>query len=1171
MARLLDNLSSDFPEFATAEPEATSAKKNLVSMSVFDDAIAKAGVNRDDLSEEENVALDAAIINAARSRGYDVTGHVAAYPDPNTVAGLARGALKGGIYGLTLGSVKPPVDNIPVNDDPGLLSRIVSGASTVAGMALPVAVTGGMASQIASARGASPLVARLIGGGTAFGGAEGAMTYNNGGSATDVLKSTAKGGLLGALLSSVEPLRMAATARMGQTGKAVERIANSGLGKDLEASVIGGTLAGIQPDATMEDVLVGALALGAGSRITRISAMNPESGGEAEYVTRKGEVKTANIPPEFASWMRDYAGGKKTVPDPLRLADGKLDKVATEIQKYVKESPPDVSDVRLITESTNPWLAESRAAAEADRLVESAAAVTPDVIELPGSMKTVDQVRADRVAKSKAEADKYRAAAAESNKPTSRKIRLAKDEARQYTHEIIADIAKSDGGVDILLEAGYTKKDIVRAIGESRRVKDQEVSGFTLRSGPALTPEEMAGMADSIKAKFRAAVDSRPKKEKGQPFPVNVPIRENPLDLGSLSFMETGKLDDFLDVAFGGVSGMRVGDLSQEFIDSLDGIEDVSPAQYSMGGRNYFIQGITGELGGGPERHILWPNRKLDESRRMFAEQWKIKIADIAQKHGLIGMNPGAKRRSKSVGKLAESDYNSLDQAQRKIVDEFRELFNSLRIDGNKGRRASGRDEIAYVKDYIPHVRETSWTDKFSEPYRHAQAPDFIKSKEYFNPRAKERTGALEEYETDIVKLLSDYVDVISKDIFNTAAIMHNRAHAKAFRERGLENIASQLDEYTNVVYGGRRPWATKKIDELTDSGFARAARGAGLQAKRNLNRAVFPFNWTWNIFTQTLSANNTYARYGGRNYVRGLATSLSPEFNRWANQYVYSVKTKAHRASSLTTEGTSGPDSMLLNDRLARHGMIDTVAKHGSFLSTFMENRLSMHGAAAAYHRGVQIGLTGRDLIEYTGDGASKTQSMYNFEDMPGLLQSADVKSYILPFSTYSFEMMNTVREIGAVRESQKWRTGHWKTYGRESAEGKSLINSRMKILGRFLIGIVVQDQLRRAAGLDGKYGPASFIPLWGIMTGTAGLLQIRATKQFWDAAKKFLEDGDMSKMRRWLLTWSGAPGGITWNKWLNSIEAHAREDDYETVEPAKSSGRKTQPGREAKPARTK
>ena len=55
------------------------------------------------------------------------------------------------------------------------------------------------------------------------------------------------------------------------------------------------------------------------------------------------------------------------------------------------------------------------------------------------------------------------------------------------------------------------------------------------------------------------------------------------------------------------------------------------------------------------------------------------------------------------------------------------------------------------------------------------------------------------------------------------------------------------------------------------------------------------------------------------------------------------------------------------------------------------------------------------RAKIEYMNNAIMRTQSMYNFEDRVGMLQSKEVGA-VAPFQSFAFEMMNWLRELGLV-----------------------------------------------------------------------------------------------------------------------------------------------------------
>jgi hypothetical protein len=92
-------------------------------------------------------------------------------------------------------------------------------------------------------------------------------------------------------------------------------------------------------------------------------------------------------------------------------------------------------------------------------------------------------------------------------------------------------------------------------------------------------------------------------------------------------------------------------------------------------------------------------------------------------------------------------------------------------------------------------------------------------------------------------------------------------------------------------------------------------------------------------------------------------------------------------------------------------------------------------------------MGYTGSQLLDFASEIGAKTQSMYNIQNVPGLLR-IDVLTALFPFQTFCVEVMNSMREITAIKHL---KAGAYETIAADTAHGKGLLKNRVKRMMEF------------------------------------------------------------------------------------------------------------------------
>lgn len=760
----------------------------------------------------------------------------------------------------------------------------------------------------------------------------------------------------------------------------------------------------------------------------------------------------------------------------------------------------------------------------------------------PGALAP-DAAREQRMAKSLAGRQRQKKMDDISHVMPSERLTRRKTDNQLYEATLNHDAMKE------MMASGPTFEEIMagrkRVLSKLRALDESTNNDVTLGSGlGGITGRDYAAVRDGAKARAKARARDIALKATGGDlqFAPKRAATGNALDLGSVRYSRSTNIADFAEAI---KRGMPV---TADFTEGLKDITDFSgKGEYLASGRTGLLQKASGgRLGGSTEKHILWPLRALDDARIVWSHQQKAKISDWMDKHGVRR----GRKRAKEISDMME------DPAMRgePVVVELREIFDNMRKEVNTVRVAMGKKPIKYREDYIPHIEHVN---RLAEMFKdgaaqHGETPDFIRNPSASNPRALQRYGRTKNPERDIVKLLDNYINVSTRDIFNSAAITHLRNHSRVMRKEGLSGAAAGVEKMTDVLYSGRPP-------SIAGVGNAFAHRVPGLGAvrkgvhgvKARLNKAVFTMNPVWSAFVQPLSTALTYMRTGEVNYAKGRKLALNPNFRAWADQHIYSIRMKGRKYGSVRRQETGDADATLSTDLMSRTKIGAKAANAAEYMTVAIERDLSMHAAASHWHLGKSRGLRGRELIEFVSDGVAKTQSMYNFADMPGLLQERDLTSTILPFSTYAFELMNQVREMNIpVLRKVTGRTGHYERVRAGSPEGQAIIDSRFKRIARWTAAVVAQQAYLDAMGVNKDItNPGTGIPFYSFLMdfGRGGhVLPKQVVSEFTSAVGKVIEYGDFKPLRKFMMRYFVA-GGVQMNRMLTGAEAVAAGGEFD------------------------
>ncbi len=426
-----------------------------------------------------------------------------------------------------------------------------------------------------------------------------------------------------------------------------------------------------------------------------------------------------------------------------------------------------------------------------------------------------------------------------------------------------------------------------------------------------------------------------------------------------------------------------------------------------------------------------------------------------------------------------------------------RQILDAMIMEQNMFRDAMGDKLIPYRtkdgKGYTPEqIRDMTWQDvvtgdkglshdkivKLLEK-ENAPLPEFIVEQLTApgNPRAKHRTGRIptESRETSLTKKLYDYADIASRDIFNRMAVKalkdaankidntYKKASAKSKGTKPKDEAghvgAHALRAYSAEAFVGTLAGLDRAIS--LSVGMRKAMKGY----RNMLQRTAFPFNVGWNLFTQTSSIALTMARHPVTTPIAMITYLFSPKLRGKLRANTYALQMKNLKRGRITKQETAS-----MGEFFKKKTKLETVEDVGTFGMRVMEDYLAGASALAEY---MSLKLKrmpeGEDFWAMVSDTAAKTQSMYNWEDRPGMLRS-EIGRTVAPFQSFSFEVMNTVKEFAG-------KTG----------QSPGNVATRLK---RILVGAAAVQTVNMFTQLmtgKKKWNASSFVPYYDMTFGMA------------------------------------------------------------------------------------
>lgn len=651
----------------------------------------------------------------------------------------------------------------------------------------------------------------------------------------------------------------------------------------------------------------------------------------------------------------------------------------------------------------------------------------------------------------------------------------------------------------------------------------------------------------------------------------------NPLDIAATAAWKLGSIEEYVRLLPPDIYD----NVSQEFKDA--DFADVAEWNLnSMDTIRAFSAIDRGHFGGVARRKVLSPTERLHMAYFNIYGVIELKYLKLEQSVGLDRPSWYKFRRKKKFNSdsftlmenISQTDPNveTSELLQRDTIKEavkdysreqqeamvnwakgLRTLWDELITNQNAVRVKLGLEPIEYRDNYVSWVYEPNLWARFLglrlKPdfvRETAVAPDFIKPTEPFVAHALAREGGLAGYTKikDVRKLFLDYADTAARDMFFTPIVMNAKAHAYALREKGFNASSRWMLDWATESYAGMPSF----VSRATRKSMFAPLRRPLISLRRNLTRAVFPLNWSWNFFVQTSSIALTVGQYGVRNTIMGSQYLWNPPIRKLINEDCFSHIIKKRAEGSIVYQDLGATISRF---QYVGRTPMQTVEMAMNYLTRAIETNITGVSCYAAYREGQRKGLTGRALIDYASEGGAKTQSMYNMQNVPGTLRSPEVGA-VFPFQTFCFEAMNFVRELSGIKQ---FKAGAYETIAADTIEGQGLVKNRVKHFLSFMAAIYVLNIIGDFAIDRRPWQPTSFIPFVGIMM--SGLdpynvwyypMPVRYVAEFTRGVQDIIEYGNWRRLRAWTLRYHTL-GGVQVSRTIDGIIASTEGREVKDV----------------------
>lgn len=563
------------------------------------------------------------------------------------------------------------------------------------------------------------------------------------------------------------------------------------------------------------------------------------------------------------------------------------------------------------------------------------------------------------------------------------------------------------------------------------------------------------------------------------------------------------------------------------------------------------------------EKYVLWRTRDYLTARTKWvaaqAQHLKEIAKDLSKKdrktvNKINEVMTTRKMAYVDPAKLAASGPISRITRDIKVItaaQNIRKMYEHLLVEQNKFRRLRSMDEIPHREGYSPDriKKQALWAEALGvgkspiDIMQKPAPPDYIRPNAPFVSHTLAREANLPQFlrEMDAVTLMEHYINAAAKDMYNTSIVQNNKAFAQQLHAMGRSNAARAIEDWTAEAFAGVRAQWDKAANPPP------LARRMMKRFRQAFNLTMYPLNWRWVLGVQWTSAALVPTRcplkYCGRGmwdwFVNRKQRALVKE-----NAHSYGMKALMSGRMSQQDIGTIGSGRARV-----KRTMLETATDASTYLIEQMEQNLTGWAVATGYRHGKAKGLTGDALWQYASDVGAKSQSMYNYEWVPGILRSEVVKT-VAPAQTFKFEMYNTMREWAG------------KT-GTPPATARARIGWAL----RFTAGVLAANQVAGLATNRKPWGPGAFVPFYDMIFGPAiaafrtggsefesrrGLsAPLGIATEYGKAMHEWVTKGNKKYIRKWsnryLPGMLKIPGGTQISKTIEGMIANANEGVYD------------------------
>lgn len=394
--------------------------------------------------------------------------------------------------------------------------------------------------------------------------------------------------------------------------------------------------------------------------------------------------------------------------------------------------------------------------------------------------------------------------------------------------------------------------------------------------------------------------------------------------------------------------------------------------------------------------------------------------------------------------------YGKQAAARVKEYDQFmRENYDSMIDNLNKIRRMYGKDEVPYLKNYMPHIEKRSGmlgraVDKLLaaspvgikgdiESQARGEIPaslaglsaDF-KPTHKFNANEKQRRGGMMDYEKDPRKAFEYYTDVMLYNTHMEPVIARGRQIESSMRAMDMaRKNGTHIDPDSNLAKGDKiSSKATIAVQDFVNEMAGKSSSldrpfidrtNAGVQVIRRLESVNGANKILGNLsstLAQTLNLPETVRDNGLRNTGRAFLTAFQKD-----------TKEAMHKSAFLRERYTDTEGKFIKSNYQKATNAISVVSG-----MNLVEKKFIQLNWAANYNRFKKQGLTGYQLIKAADQATERAVGGRGIGAMPQVYKSTLGKMF-LQFSYETNESWKNniahAKKIGSDIKSLQFKDG--------------------------------------------------------------------------------------------------------------------------------------------------